>query len=269
MVYIHGFFMTIGMFSAIPCPYRPWDEKARSLMMVFLPLVGFIIGLIWYLLYEIFDILGLPLQLQAAALMIYPYVITGFIHLDGYMDTSDAILSRRPLEEKLRILKDPHTGAFAVISLAILFFICYAAISVALENRYYEISTGNITGNPMLVLILIPVITRVCSGLAVIKMKSLVHSQYHGEYRKKGANIHAIVISCIGLLVLIAGSMIGISAVAYSYSILMILVITVITYILVVAYATRQLGGMSGDLAGYALTIAEASSLVAMSMLLQ
>ena len=43
------------------------------------------------------------------------------IHLDGYADTIDAISSYGDREKKLQILKDPHTGAFAVIGLCVYF----------------------------------------------------------------------------------------------------------------------------------------------------
>ncbi len=39
--------------------------------------------------------------------------LTGFLHLDGLLDLADALLGARPREERLRILKDPHLGAFA------------------------------------------------------------------------------------------------------------------------------------------------------------
>ena len=39
------------------------------------------------------------------------------IHVDGFMDTMDAMHSYLPREEKLRILKDSHIGAFSVICL--------------------------------------------------------------------------------------------------------------------------------------------------------
>ena len=48
---------------------------------------------------------------------IIPILITGGFHIDGFMDTQDAINSYKPREKKLEILKDPHIGAFAVISL--------------------------------------------------------------------------------------------------------------------------------------------------------
>ena len=40
--------------------------------------------------------------------------VTGGLHRDGLMDSCDAIFSRRDRETRLRILSDPHSGAFAV-----------------------------------------------------------------------------------------------------------------------------------------------------------
>ena len=48
--HIAAFFMAWGMFCAIPCPYRKWDETARGWMLVYLPVVGLILGGIWALL---------------------------------------------------------------------------------------------------------------------------------------------------------------------------------------------------------------------------
>ena len=42
-------------------------------------------------------------------------LVTGGIHLDGFMDTTDARSSYGDREKKLAILKDSHVGAFAVI----------------------------------------------------------------------------------------------------------------------------------------------------------
>ena len=42
-------------------------------------------------------------------------LVTGGIHMDGYMDTMDALHSYGSREKKLEILKDSHIGAFAVI----------------------------------------------------------------------------------------------------------------------------------------------------------
>jgi len=271
MKYIRVFFMCFGMFTAIPCPYRPWEEKSRNLMMVFFPIIGLIIGLLWYALYLITEKISLPMQLQAAALMIYPYLVTGFIHLDGFMDTSDAVLSRRPLEEKLRILKDPHTGAFAIISLAVLFIVCFAAMLAILEGINRDINRYE---NLMTVLILIPVISRVCSAFAVLNLKHLNHIQYSGEFRKKVSRVHTIVLILMGFLIFVAGYLADIylnlsgNTFLPSYGHLVVLLTTIITYLISLFYAVRQLGGMSGDLSGYSLTMAEACAIVTIANIL-
>ena len=47
--WIYGFFMAWGMFLAIPCPLKLWNEKARSKMICCLPLVGLVVGGVWLL----------------------------------------------------------------------------------------------------------------------------------------------------------------------------------------------------------------------------
>ena len=117
--WIYGFFMAWGMFLAIPCPKKIWRESARRRMVACLPLVGLIAGLVWAGCVWLSAFLPLPLGalLCAAA----PWLVTGFLHLDGFMDVCDAVLSRRDLETRQRILKDSHCGAFAVICLVLLF----------------------------------------------------------------------------------------------------------------------------------------------------
>ena len=98
--WIYGFFMAWGMFLTIPCPKKIWRESARRKMLACLPLIGLIVGGIWALCAWLGSFLPQPLAalLCAAA----PWLITGFMHLDGYMDVGDAGLSRRDLEKKLQ-----------------------------------------------------------------------------------------------------------------------------------------------------------------------
>ena len=100
-----GLLMCWGNFCYIPGP-KKWDEEARPYMLAWLPTVGFIMGLIW----GAFGILGtsfmLPYMACAAVLTWIPFVISGFIHVDGYMDVNDALMSRGDLTKKRRIPAD-------------------------------------------------------------------------------------------------------------------------------------------------------------------
>ena len=271
MRYIRGFFMSLGNFSVIPCPYRPWDERARGLMLVFLPIVGLLIGFLWYLLSLLMDYGQLPIQLKAALLAVYPFLVTGFMHLDGFMDTTDAILSRRPLVEKQRILKDPHCGAFGVIAVAILLLFQFSAVWAVLEGPWYEAYFRGPDG--WYVFLLIPVVSRACSALSLLIWKPLSHSQYANkevvvdktkEKRKAGyiAAVAAILVSpgiLFGLAAMISGPI--------QYKSLLVLAVMILIYGLSISHARRELGGVSGDLTGYALTISEAGALMALAVL--
>ena len=56
-------------------------------------------------------------------------LVTGGIHMDGYMDTMDALHSYGSREKKLEILKDSHIGAFAVIMTVLYVLIAAGAYS--------------------------------------------------------------------------------------------------------------------------------------------
>ena len=97
---VTGFFMSWGMFCAIPCPLKLWSEDAKLLSVVFIPFIGAVIGLIWSACAVLLRLIGAPQLITAALLTICPYLLSGFIHLDGFMDCCDAILSRRDLAER-------------------------------------------------------------------------------------------------------------------------------------------------------------------------
>ena len=114
--YFHACMMCMTMFCYIPCPYHGWDDEARPLMTLFLPVVGAWIGILWTLTAYLVNWLGLPLLVGTAILCAYPFLVTGGMHMDGYLDVTDAVKSWRDLDERRRILKDPNVGSFAVIA---------------------------------------------------------------------------------------------------------------------------------------------------------
>lgn len=84
-------------------------------MLAFLPLVGVVQAALllgWTALSGCLAVNGV---LFAAVAALIPLLVTGGIHMDGLCDTADALASHQTREKKLEILKDSHTGAFAVI----------------------------------------------------------------------------------------------------------------------------------------------------------
>ena len=111
--WLHAMAMCQSMFCAIPCPWNIWDEDAKDRMLLFLPMVGLEIGLIWALLAWAIQLLTLPGWINGVVLCAYPFLVTGYMHLDGFMDVTDAVKSWRDLVRRREILKDSHVGSFA------------------------------------------------------------------------------------------------------------------------------------------------------------
>jgi adenosylcobinamide-GDP ribazoletransferase len=61
-----------------------------------------------------------PAGVASLLLLTLSIIFMGGLHLDGWMDCSDAYFSYRDVERRLAIMKDPHIGSFAVMSLLFL-----------------------------------------------------------------------------------------------------------------------------------------------------
>ena len=249
--WLKGFYMSLGMFQAIPLPAHVWDDACKNLMLPCFPLVGILIGMIWWGAAELLGFLGMHAMVSAAILAVLPFFLTGFLHLDGYMDTSDAVLSRRPLEDKLRILKDPHTGAFSVIMIGVLLLLQFAAIYAAVD-----------LGRRFMLLIFITVISRCCASAALQSLPVMAQSGYANMLRQGTRGIHkACVIYEAALAVAAACWFAGLSG-------LICVGATVIGFACAMAYSYKEFKGVSGDLAGYAITIGELCGLFALGVAL-
>jgi len=125
---IRGLWAAIGLLTTIPVPARLLGEEPippRAMLWWFVP-VGALIGglaagvttLAWHV---------LPWSAAAAMGVIALVALSGGLHLDGFMDTCDGLGSRATRERALEIMKDPNTGAFAVLGC-----VCLLVLKVAL-----------------------------------------------------------------------------------------------------------------------------------------
>ena len=232
---LHAYAMCQSMFCAIPCPWKIWDENAKGKMLLFLPVVGLEIGALWAALAWLAGLVQLPALVTGIILSAYPYIITGSIHLDGFMDVTDAVKSWRDLERRREILKDSYVGSFAVIGVVLLMLAQFALFASAPK-------TAN-----CFILILIPAVSRSCSALAVIGLKPLTMSQYAAQKKVKSHIAVLILMVCIFIAAgfLLCGK--------YGFALLGCMA----GYGLALIRAYKSLDGMNGDISGYALTIGE------------
>ena len=243
--FFHAFAMCQSMFCAIPFPGNIWDEKARDKMLLFLPLVGLEMGAIWAVLAWLCNFLQLPVLVKGLILAVFPYLVAGFIHLDGYMDVTDAVKSCRSLERRREILKDSHVGAFAVIGIVLLMLAQFACMASVPE------------GADLRILLFVPAVSRCGSSLAVTVLKPMHTSQYADQKKPKS---HVAVLAAMTALFVAGGFLLSGK---YGFVLLGCLA----GYGAALRKAYKSLDGMNGDISGYALTLGELCAVAVLAIL--
>ena len=105
----------------------------------------FSFGWKYYRAYHIFfwkiqSFLNIGVLFRSVIILLIPILLPErAIHLDGFMDTMDAINSYQSKEKKLEILSDPHLGAFSVITF-IVYILLMLAFLTEINNIDYIIT---------------------------------------------------------------------------------------------------------------------------------
>lgn len=255
MKLITGFFMAWGNFLTIPCPLKKWDNDLKNYMLGFLPAVGLIIGGLWTASTIFLVWFGTPFLVMAFLMTFLLFAMCGFMHLDGFMDCSDAIMSRKPIEVKQQILKDSHCGAFSIVSVLFMLLGYYSFIATALGGAIDFVD-----------LIIIPVLSRSVAGLFVINAKPIGHSQYaeglgaNDNSQKKKASVLIVIqglIACAVCLILASDIIPTLAVMGFS----------ILGTLIAILYARKSLGGMSGDIAGFGIVWGELLGIFGMLIL--
>lgn len=109
---LYSCIIAISMYSKIPMPNVEWSEDRMRYVMCFFPLVGIVQGAalgLW--LHFALDVLNLSVGAAALTGAAIPLLVTGGIHMDGFLDTMDAIHSYGDRSRKLEIFKRPPSGS--------------------------------------------------------------------------------------------------------------------------------------------------------------
>lgn len=244
MKWIRSFIIAFSMYSKIPMPKVQWTKESMQYAFCFFPLVGAVEGLLMWisgsLLFPLRDAGKLPAFFPAVCLTLLPLLVTGGIHMDGFLDTTDALHSYGEKEKKLAILKDPHTGAFAIMGA-----MCYLLWNTAL----WSVAGAEVL--PMMSAAL--VLSRTLSGLSVTIGKGAKKDGLAASFRES-ARQKAVWGSTGIYLVGIAGFILAVSG---WLSLLLLILTAGLVFVYYLRMARREFGGITGDLAGYFLQVFE------------
>ncbi|MEK3882273.1 adenosylcobinamide-GDP ribazoletransferase [Paenibacillus sp. PL2-23] len=133
----------IQFLTRIPVPLLiPFERPVLSRSVIYFPLAGALIGLLLWLASELLVSL-LPPWPSAIILVGLGVMLTGGLHLDGWMDTADGVFSHRSRERMLEIMKDSRVGAMGVIAAVLLLLLKISVVAelLALLGQH-EVSIG-------------------------------------------------------------------------------------------------------------------------------
>ncbi len=230
--------VAFSMYSRLPMPQIKWTEKSMRYAMLFFPCVGIVIGGTELLCFWGLSVLDAGEGLRAAAVTALPILITGGIHLDGFIDTIDARRSYKSREEKLEILKDPHIGAFALIYGALYLLLFFGGAS-------------ELKGELLPVFALSFCLSRILSGISVVTFPKAKETGTLQAFAK--TQNRRVLWGLLTELLLCAVLLVWLSSVYGA----LVLLAGLLCFLYYYRMSSNVFGGTTGDLAGYFLSLAE------------
>ena len=251
-----------------------WSVEDFGKSVVAFPYVGLIIGLILALLYGILSPF-IPLVPLMLILVIAEFLITGGLHADGLMDTSDGLFSGRERDRKLEIMKDSRIGSFGVVAFVFVTLLKWQLLTAIPTAEFIPMA-----------LIMMPLMSR---WSLVLSIRSYPYAREQGmgaafanlapkhviTYNTLSTFFMPIVILLIGVILYTllygvysifsiadVGYVVGLGILAYAtLGIFQINIVSmIITYIinrLLNRYIVKQLGGTTGDTYGFVVEVTE------------
>lgn len=236
---VQSFLIAFSMYSKIPMPPCRWTEENMAYTMCFFPWVGAVIGALTWGFGLLASGWGLDHAFYTILLLLIPWLVTGGIHLDGLLDTADAMSSWQERERRLEILKDSHAGAFAVITCVV----------------YYLFYFGVYSQMPLSALPVVAVsfmLSRTLSGLAVVTFPKAKKTGTVAAMARGSRDDKIKMTLSVYLILLLAVLL------ALDWKLGLICFVT--AWLVFWHYhhlAMKYFGGTTGDLAGYFVSLCE------------
>jgi len=222
------------------------------------PLVGLALGAAAWGMYA--GLLELLPSLVAAVLVVLLLeAVTRGLHMDGLMDTADGVLSGAPRERALEIMKDSSVGAMGVVAAVLIVLLKVAALgALARADAAAPLLAGWAAARalPALDVYAWPYARAAGTGEAFTRE------------RTPGPVVMAAGLLAVGLAATALVTLAVDGAGAW-YAGLAVAVVAMAVALAVQAAVAKRLGGLTGDVYGMGIELAETAALVAGCLLVR
>ncbi len=248
MQFARPLLIALSTYSALPLPKADFRKEDMKYVMCFFPLVGVMVGAVFCLWAWLADYLRIGSLLKSAGLVLIPLLVTGGIHMDGFLDVCDALSSWQCREKKLEILKDVHVGAFAVIR-AMLYLLAMLGLYSESDGLLLPLAFGFVLSR--------------CLAAVMINLLPNARSSGMLSQFQAGQNRRAVLCAAAAFGVAALTILLILTPVKGLIAILALAAVSCWFY----RMSMRQFGGITGDLAGCFLQWCELSFAFALVIL--
>lgn len=234
-------FLTI----AAPLLRRPFSQRELGAAVGWFPLVGLALGGLLAGADLLLSALWHGSGLQIALILTLWVVLTGALHVDGFLDTCDGLFGGRSPEQRLEIMRDPHVGSFAVVGGVLLMLLKWNALWTAHDRT--------------IALLLAPTLGRWCIAWALVSYP-YARAEGLGRALKDHAGARQLI-----LATLFAGLTLGCACVWAGPWVLAAAAAAFVGAWLLSRWARARIPGLTGDVYGAICEVSELIVLVASS----
>lgn len=235
---LNGFLLSLQFFTSIPIRKTlPMNQQSVTAMFCTMPIISFFMGLIIvftnYLNNTFFQFTPL---LLAIVIVVLNIAMTGGLHVDGWIDLSDAYFSYRDRERRLEILSDSRVGAFGAIGLFVMLLLKIAFFYEILIQQPHDM---------LYFFIFIPVLSRLAMLIYFNLTKNIKDTGLAAYFKNQVLDQHLWMYIVLYIFIIIFTSFI-----LHNSTIFILLVCMFGFTILYRKWTIKHFGGMTGDLLG-------------------
>ena len=233
-----GLLAALGFLTSIPLPRSCRGDLAAA--PPYFPLAGALLGMVLAAVYGLGDAL-VGRGFAAAAAVCALAALTGGIHLDGLADTFDALGSGR--DRMLEVMRDPHIGTFGVVAVGCMLILKFSLLLKLPQGGWRT-------------LVLFPALGRM--GL-LVPLCSLPYLRGEGKVSpflppQRGTFLRGLLFTAV------------LGALLYGLRGLLALSLVLGFCYLLSSLFRMRLGGMTGDVLGATVEMAEVVALVGLNL---
>ena len=203
-------------------------------------MVGIIIGLILAGLNWLLG-LFLPSTVVNALLIVCLVLLSGALHLDGFIDTCDGIAGHKTPKQRWQVMRDSRTGGFGIVGACCLLLVKYISLNSVPETSL------------MATLVLMPVIGRWAMVYAIFAYPYARPSGLGKIFKQEASWQRFTMATLIALVVAIF---------LFQLAGLAIMVGIWVIVVAMAAYLKRKFSGLTGDTYGAINEVAEVCVLI-------